>query len=95
MMPGGEGCAPTTMGTGTVSSISGLLALTIALGVLMAHEIVVYGPVAEGEKTISGGTYPMSGYGWCCTCKQSGFGYADEDEADHYASAHIDGTEHG
>lgn len=55
------------------------------------HEVIVYGPVSEGDRTISGGTYPMSGYGWCCTCKQAGFGYSDEDEAGRYADAHIDG----
>ncbi len=52
------------------------------------HDVITYGPVAEGDKTISGGTYPMSGYGWSCSCKQSGFGYASEDEADEWSARH-------
>lgn len=39
------------------------------------HEPIVFGPVKEGEETIGGGTYPMFGYGWACTCRQAGFGY--------------------
>lgn len=53
-----------------------------------SHEPIVYGPVAEGERTISGGTYPMPGYGWSCTCGRSGFGYATEAEAEQWCEAH-------
>lgn len=53
------------------------------------HQPIVYGPVSEGEATISGGQYPMPGYGWSCTCGQSGFGYETEDEADDWAERHV------
>lgn len=53
------------------------------------HMPITYGPMAEGDRTISGGTYPMSGWGWCCTCKQSGFGYATEAEAEAWCEQHM------
>lgn len=53
------------------------------------HQPIVYGPVSEGERTISGGTYPMSGYGWSCSCGQAGFGYENEDDADRFVDAHL------
>lgn len=58
---------------------------------MVEHEPITYGPVSEGEKTISGGTYPMSGWGWSCTCGQSGFGYATEAEAEEFCAAHFGG----
>src|SRR4029453_15735698 len=45
-------------------------------------------PVAEGDRTISGGTYPMPGYGWSCTCGQSGYGYATEADAEEWCERH-------
>lgn len=55
------------------------------------HQPIVYGPVKEGERTISGGTYPMSGYGWACTCGQSGFGYETEADAEAWVDRHLPG----
>lgn len=51
---------------------------------------IVYGPVKEGERTISGDTYPMSGYGWACSCGASGFGFETEDDAETYVDRHIE-----
>jgi hypothetical protein len=53
------------------------------------HQPVVFGPVAEGDETISGGVYPMPGYGWSCTCRAAGFGYETEDEAGDWADRHV------
>jgi hypothetical protein len=55
------------------------------------HQPIVYGPMAEGEATSSGGTYPMAGWGWSCTCGAAGFGYATEDEAGDFAEQHVSG----
>jgi hypothetical protein len=54
-----------------------------------AHQPIVFGPVAEGDRTISGGTYPMPGYGWSCTCGASGFGYSTESDAEKWCEHHI------
>lgn len=56
----------------------------------MRHEPITYGPMSEGDKTISGRTYPMSGWGWSCTCGQAGFGYPDEDDCEQWCQLHID-----
>lgn len=53
-------------------------------------EPIVFGPVSEGDRTISGGTYPMPGYGWTCTCGQSGFDYRTEAEADDWCGRHVE-----
>ncbi len=57
------------------------------------HVPIIYGPVAEGEPTISGGTYPMSGYGWSCSCGASGFGYDSETDAEGFVDKHIGNTD--
>ena len=54
------------------------------------HDVITFGSVREGEKTISGTTYPMSGYGWSCSCHAAGFGYQSEDEADEWAAKHVE-----
>jgi hypothetical protein len=46
--------------------------------------------MSEGDKTISGRTYPMSGWGWSCTCGQAGFGYPDEGDCEEWCQLHID-----
>jgi hypothetical protein len=56
------------------------------------HEPIVFGPVAEGEPTISGGTYPMPGYGWSCTCRASGFGYQSEADAEYWCERHMEAS---
>lgn len=59
------------------------------------HQPIVYGPVKEGELSSSGKPYPMPGYGWSCTCGQSGFGYPTEDEADDWAERHVNAAVSG
>jgi hypothetical protein len=53
------------------------------------HDILVWGPAAEGEKTASGRTIEVPGWVWSCSCGQSGIGYPTEDDADHWAGIHL------
>jgi hypothetical protein len=53
------------------------------------HDVIVYGPCREGERTVSGGIHPMSGYGWSCSCGAAGYGYESENNAGDWAAVHV------
>jgi hypothetical protein len=53
----------------------------------MSLSILVWGPAAEGERSMSGRRLP-AGWVWTCGCGGSGVGLADEDAADEAAALH-------
>lgn len=62
-----------------------------------AHEILVWGPAAEGERSSSGRVL-RAGWVWTCSCGASNDGYLSEDDAEVAAGGHEvmagDGDEH-
>lgn len=52
------------------------------------HDILVWGPAAEGEVLLSGKTLDIPGWVWTCSCGQSGVGYPTEAEAEDWAEVH-------
>lgn len=57
-------------------------------GYVREHQVVVWGPAAEGETTISGCTVP-AGWVWTCCCGRSEVGLPSELAADQMADAHV------
>lgn len=57
-------------------------------GYVHEHQIVVWGPASEGQRTISGKTVP-AGWVWTCCCGRSEVGLPSEDVADQMADAHV------
>lgn len=53
------------------------------------HDIVVFGPMAEGDRDISGQPYEVPGYGWGCSCHANAVGYPTEREAEDGADRHL------
>lgn len=51
------------------------------------HEVLVWGPAAEGERTSSGHRV-REGWVWCCECGEFADGFPGEDAADAGAEAH-------
>lgn len=54
---------------------------------MSTHEILVWGPAAEGERTASGRRV-RAGWVWTCACGESFNGFPSEDAADAAAEAH-------
>jgi len=48
------------------------------------HDVLVWGPAGEGERTASGRTV-AAGWVWSCSCGAWDDGYPDEDAADYGA----------
>jgi hypothetical protein len=52
------------------------------------HDVLVWGPASDGERTSSGRVLP-AGWVWCCSCGLSGAGFATEDEACDDSDTHV------
>jgi hypothetical protein len=53
------------------------------------HDILVWGPASEGERTASGQALAMPGWVWTCSCHSTGCGYVTEQEAEEFADRHL------
>lgn len=58
------------------------------LCVTMAHDVLVWGPAAEGERSAQGRVLP-AGFVWSCSCGESGVGFPSEDAADADSDRHL------
>lgn len=54
----------------------------------MAHDVLVWGPAAEGEWSSQGRVLP-AGFVWSCSCGESGVGFPSEDAADADSDRHL------
>lgn len=53
------------------------------------HDMLVWGPAAEGEKTSQGERLELPGWVWTCSCGASGIGHSSENEAEERADVHL------
>jgi hypothetical protein len=51
------------------------------------HDVLVWGPAQEGERTSLGRILP-AGYVWSCSCGESGVGFQSEDTASDDSDLH-------
>jgi hypothetical protein len=56
---------------------------------MVSHDVLVWGPAAEGERTSRGTVIAIPGWVWTCSCGQAGFGNESEVEAEYWADHHI------